>query len=124
MNIIDISPNDDLIRRIPKTPSHLKDGRPTSACFKLKPGEDGISVDILRLTTVRNSIKNPKTHLAGILRASIPINYGCNCVHSPVESNEAHALIKDVNKAIARKLASECIMIELENGLISSNTSD
>ena len=104
-----ISPEDELIRRIPKDPNFIKnDGTLSSGCFKLKSGEDGVSVDIQKLTTLELSIKNSNTHIAAILLAKVPIDLGCECIHNPVQDNIAHALIKGVTPSIAKKLGSQC----------------
>ncbi|MCU0347824.1 MAG: hypothetical protein MUC59_12870 [Saprospiraceae bacterium] len=53
---------DNLLRRIPLKPSHIFQGRITSACFKTKPSEDGLSVDIEGLTEGIYSVYNQDTH--------------------------------------------------------------
>jgi len=53
-----IQEKDELLRRVPKVQSHFYNGRITSAAFKPKPSEDGLSVDIFRLTTIDIFIKD------------------------------------------------------------------
>ena len=100
---------DELLRRIIRQPQFTKmnlDGteRPTSAAFKLNRGEDGISVDILALTTIPQAI-NLSTHTGAILLAQVPLALSCPCVHNPVPGNNAHALILNVTPSMSRKLA-------------------
>ena len=113
MKLYDIKLNDELLRRIPRKPSHLRDdGKPTSAAFKTKKDEDGLSINILSLTTVELSIPNINTHTAGIIFAKVPINLGYECKHLPLKGNYAHSLIVGDTNPIARKLAENCKMIE------------
>ena len=104
-----ITPEDKLIRRIIRQPDFFKevDGvlRPSSAAFKLKSGEDGVSVDIQALTTLEKAIPNTVTHTGAILPAQVPLSLGLPCVHDPVPGNDAHALIKNVTASIAKRLA-------------------
>src|SRR6266446_5202787 len=92
-----ITEDDQLLRRIPLVPSHIKevDGKrkPSSAAFKTKQGEDDLSVDVLRLTTLETSIPNRNTLTGAIILASLPISLGYDCKHDPIPSNNAHALI-------------------------------
>jgi hypothetical protein len=67
MPLHQITPEDELLRRIILQPQFFKitpDGvrRPTSAAFKMRSGEDGLSVDILGLTTLEQAIANRSTH--------------------------------------------------------------
>ncbi len=113
MDIYNINAKDELLRRVPKVPSHFNNGRITSAAFKPKPGEDGLSIDILSLTSIEISIKDPGKFLAAIIIAEDVTKKGCECVHNPVPENYSHALIKGITKQIARKLSEVCKVIDL-----------
>jgi len=68
--------------------------------------EDGLSVDLERLTSPQKAIQDVTRYRLYILPASIPLSLGLTCLHDPVEGNPAHALITgDMSKPIARKLA-------------------
>lgn len=104
---------DELLRRVPKVPSHYNNGRITSAAFKPKPGEDGLSVDILCLTTIEISIKDVSKFFAALLTAKDVIKEGCECVHDPIPENYSHALIKGITRQISKKLSELCKVIDL-----------
>lgn len=70
---------DSLLRRIPLKPSHIFQGRITSACFKTKPGEDGLSVDIENLVEDILNIVNKETHTVARFGAAVPIELGYEC---------------------------------------------
>lgn len=55
-----IRDTDRLLRRVQfLNPNFIKDdGRPASSSFSLKSGEDGLSVDLERLTTYAKSIQD------------------------------------------------------------------
>jgi len=116
MNILEsfiIQEKDELLRRVPKIPSHFNNGSITSAAFKPKPNEDGLSVDLLRLTTIDFFINDPNKYLAAEIIAGDAIKEGCECIHDPLPDNHAHALIKGITKQIARKLSAICKVIDL-----------
>ena len=104
--------SDNLLRRIPLKPSHIFQGRITSACFKTKAGEDGLSVDIEALVKTILESYNPETHTLARLSASIPIELGYECKHDPIDGNFAHALIVGDTNPIAKKLALAAQPIE------------
>lgn len=115
-----ISVSDTLIRRISRNPDHWKilNGvkSATSVNFKTKRGEDGLSVDILALTTLEKSVRTPTTHFVALLSAEIPICLGFECRHDPIENNEAHALIiGNITDSSAKKLAAASIAHEFPN---------
>lgn len=103
---------DNLLRRIPLKPSHIFQGRITSACFKTKPGENGLSVDIEAIVNDITATYNKETHTLARLAAAIPMDLGFDCKHDPVEGNYAHALIMGDTNPIAKKLASVAQPIE------------
>jgi hypothetical protein len=110
-----ITGSDDLLRRIIRQPQFFKevDGirKASSAAFKLKSGEDGLSVDIMALTSLGKAIANPVTHTGAVLSAQVPLNLSLPCVHDPITGNEAHALIKNVTSSLAKQLAKNAVLI-------------
>ncbi len=121
-NMYTISGADTLIRRIPRKPDHWKilNGvkSATSMNFKTKRGEDGLSVDILALTTLDKAVRTPTTHFAALLSAEIPMRLGFECRHDPIHDNKAHALIiGDITDSSAKKLAAASIGHDFPNTL-------
>ncbi|MCC6725002.1 MAG: hypothetical protein IT258_10865 [Saprospiraceae bacterium] len=112
MNTYEITPKDILLRRIPLKPSHIFQGRITSACFKTKPNENGLSVDIEALVIDIPSSYNMDTHTLARVSASVPIELGYVCKYDPVEGNNAHALITGDTCPIAKKLALAAQVID------------
>ena len=103
-----IADEDHLLRRVPfRNPSYIKpDGRVTSFAFKPKREEDGLSVDIERLTDFKASILNPEYFQLYFIIAGFVSELGLDCVHSPLEDNYAHALIVgNFTNSICSKLA-------------------
>ncbi len=106
-----IEPDDFLYRRFPiDNPMFwkLENDRkvPTSAAFKTKSGENGLSVDIAALTTPEKSVMYPLRFNIAEIAASVPINLGFHCIHNPMPDNNAHALILGENtKPITKKLS-------------------
>lgn len=78
---------------------------PSSAAFKTKPNEDGLSVDVAVLTKPEQTAGNINEFGVAQLSASTPIELGYNCVHDPQEGNIAHALILGDTNPIAKKLS-------------------
>lgn len=115
-----ISGTDNLFRRFPivNEPKYISfwkevNGRkiPTSAAFKTKSHEDGLSVDIVALTTPELSVGDPSTFNLCALSASVPLNLGKECRHNPEENNYAHALIMGDTNKIAKKLQQNATVI-------------
>ena len=106
MKILSIENEDYLLRRVPITPSYIKpDGSITSFAFNLKPNEDGISVDLERLTNHAAAILDASRFKlirinAGFIRNNI--NDGLDCTHDPQEGNYAHSLITSNNAVISK----------------------
>lgn len=99
---------DNLLRRIPfRDPNYIKpDGSITSFAFKPRRGEEGLSVNIERLTDYRSSILDPERFKLFFVLAGFIRELGLYCVHSPVKGNPAHALIKgSFTNSICRKMA-------------------
>lgn len=101
----EIKSTDSLLRRIPLKPSHIFQGSITSACFKTKPGEVGLSVDIEALINRISESYNQETHTLSRLSAALPMELGYECKHDPVDGNFAHALIIGDTNPIAKRLA-------------------
>lgn len=85
----------------------LENGRkiPSSAAFKTKPNENGLSVDIAALTTPQTTVGNANEFGVAEIPAATPINLGYVCRHDPMPDNNAHALIVGDTKPIAKKLS-------------------
>ena len=108
MEIEEIRNSDRLLRRVQFLhPNFIKpDGTPASSSFSLKKGEDGLSVDIERLTTYADSIQDRKRFRLFALVASYTNELGLDNAHDPQEDNYAHALIRgNITRGIAKKLA-------------------
>lgn len=101
----EITDNERLIRRIPRKPSHINNGRITSACFKTRPGEDGLSINIENLVDNIQNIFDSATHRLAAFESRIPIDNGYECVHDPKEGNVSHGLITGDTNPIAKKLS-------------------
>lgn len=113
MSSYTITPEDFLYRRFPIIDEprfqvffEIKDGKkvPTSAAFKTKPGEDGLSVDIKALTTPEASVIDPANYGLAEIPASTPLGLGYPCIHNPKPGNNSHALIVGDTNPIAKKL--------------------
>ena len=104
-----IQRDNELARRVPiNLTDFFKDRRPTSAAFKTKPDEDGLSVNVLNLSPINETIQDKENFIAAIFTASIPIDAGFECVLDPQPENQAHALIKGNTKTIAKKMSRTC----------------
>lgn len=103
-----IQRDDDLVRRVPKLVGFINENTPTSNAFKTKAGEDGLSVNILALTTIEDSVLDKELFAVAIFKASLPMDENYECIHSPQTENQAHALIMGDTKRIARKLSRSC----------------
>lgn len=115
MEIVPILDNDFVLRRVPSyLPNFFKpDGSVTSLAFKTKRGEDGLSVDLERLTTYEKSILDvAKFKLVrlgvGFVRSIEPLDV----IHNPQVNNDAHCLIvPEVADKQAKKMKLDCSMI-------------
>jgi len=110
MSAYKINNDDFLYRRIPKkNPFCWKevDGKkiPSSANFKTDKGEDGLSVNIAKLTTPEKTAIDTNDFAVAEFSASTPIELGYKCEHNPKPDNDAHALIVGDTKPIAKKLS-------------------
>lgn len=107
-----VQTNDRLIRKIPKKPSHINNGRITSACFKTHEGEDGLSINIENLLEENEVIHNSNTHKLAVFFSEILMNEGYECVHNEQEDNYSHGLIIGNTKPIAKKIARTSTFID------------
>ncbi len=93
-----ITVEDYLYRRVPKNnPNYWKeingDKIPSSFAFKTKPNEDGLSVNIAALTTLKATVGNAKEVGIAEISAATPIGLGYQCKQDKQPDNDAHALI-------------------------------
>lgn len=115
VNVV-IEPDDQLLRRVPfLNPDFIKpDGTPASSAFTPDKNEDGLSVDIEKLTTPEKSIISVQIFRLFSLRASMTTELGFENVHDPITDNYAHALIKGkFTRSISRKLAQSAIRVNI-----------
>ncbi len=98
MNLVAITDADNLLRRIPThIPSYIKpNGSISSMAFAKKRDEDGLSVDLERLSSYEKATLADKRYRllrinVGIIRNDI--NDGLEVMHNPLPDNEAHSLI-------------------------------
>jgi hypothetical protein len=113
-NSVIISDEDRLLRRIQFTnPDFIKpDGTPASSSFSLKRNEDGLSVDLEKLTSHEIAIKSREKYRLFVLDASFTSSLGLLNEHNPKPDNYAHALIKgNITRSIARKLAMAAVRV-------------
>jgi len=116
---IDLLPNDSLLRRVQfLDPLFIKeDGTPASSSFtlkKLKDGrfEDGLSVEVERLTTFQTAIQDVNRFRLFALTVAYVQSLELACEHDPLPDNFAHALIKgNISRSVARKLAQGTVRI-------------
>jgi hypothetical protein len=85
----------------------LENGKkiPSSAAFKTKADEDGLSVNIAALSSPQATVGNAEEFGVAEIPASIPIGLGYECKHNPQPDNDSHALIVGDTKPIAKKLS-------------------
>jgi len=109
-----ITDKDFLLRRFPiiEEPKYaafwkLENGKkiPSSAAFKTKQDEDGLSVDIAALTTPEQTAGNKAEFGVAEISAATPINLGYKCEQNIQPGNIAHALIVGDTNPIAKKLS-------------------
>jgi hypothetical protein len=95
---VDILDSDFILRRVPTyLPNYIKpDGSITSRAYQKKRAEDGVSVDLEKLSSFEKATLGDKRFRllklnAGVIRHDI--NDGLNTVHNPLPENDAHGLI-------------------------------
>lgn len=80
--------------------------KPTSAAFKTKKDELGLSVDIAKLSTPESSVLDYCKFGLCKLQAKTPIDLGHGCKHDPLPENNAHSLIVGDTNRTAKKIAN------------------
>lgn len=78
---------------------------PSSAAFKTKPNEDGLSVNIAALISAKATVGDIEDFGVAEISAKTPINLGYDCKHVPQPHNKAHAIIVGDTNPIAKKLS-------------------
>lgn len=111
--IIEIQNDDRLLRRAFHTDPHwVKDDMTvTSLAFKLRKGEEGLSVDIERLTTYEASITNRDRFRLFAITAGYVRDIGLDCLHKPVDGNYAHAEITGISSNKYSSLLAKAAVI-------------
>jgi hypothetical protein len=103
--------SDDLLRRVIFTdPNYITpDFTATSFAFtprKIAGVQEGLSVDVARLTTPERSIVDRFKFRLYSVKAGYVRQIGLDCLHDPIEGNNAHALIVGQFKnSTAKKLS-------------------
>lgn len=89
---------DNVLRRVPTfLPNYIKpDGSVSSMAFRLRKGEDGLSVDLERLSSFSQATLGRSDFR--LLRVNVgqirnDINDGLDVIPDPIEGNDAHSLI-------------------------------
>ena len=91
-----IAPDDFLLRRIPFTdPNYIRDDNTvTSFAFKSKKNQDGLSVNLERLTDYQKSIQDRTRFRLYKLKVEFVLSLGdLDVKHNPQPDNYAHCLI-------------------------------
>jgi hypothetical protein len=104
-----ISESDRLLRRVQFLhPNFIKpDGTPSSSSFSIKTGENGLSVDLERLTTYEKSILDKNRFRLFFLNTSATVNLGLKNIHDPQPENYAHTLIVgNFSRSVCRQLSA------------------
>ena len=88
------------------------DGTPASSSFSLKKGENGLSVDLERLTTYSNAIQDRSRFRLFALDAGFTRSLDLENVHDPMPENPAHSLIiGEIARGLSRKLARAAVRV-------------
>ncbi len=87
--------------------------QPTSAAFKTKPNENGLSVNIKPLTPdIASFIGDTQSYKVAEFSAAIALIEGYKCEHDPIVTKEmnnpGHALIIGNTEKIAKKISKNC----------------
>lgn len=119
MDEIQVLDTDDLLRRVVYiNPNYVRPDL-TVTSFAFTPRkingvlEDGVSVDIARLTTLEKSIADKLKYRLYSVKAGAVRTLGLDCRHAPVEGNDAHALIIGHFKtSTCKKLAQTAVRVQ------------
>lgn len=103
---------DFVLRRVPTfLPNYVKpDGTISSFAFRLRTGENGLSVDVEKFSSFEKATLRRKDFR--LLKLNVgqirnEVNEGLDVIHDPLPDNEAHALITgDINKRKQQALVS------------------
>ena len=114
---VEIKNNDTLLRRVPyKDPKYIKDdGSLSSLAYTPRNQDRGLSVNIERLTTYKESILNIRRFRLFAHKAIQFRELNLECEHDPLPENNAHALVVGMNpnnRKIPRKLARSATRIK------------
>jgi hypothetical protein len=112
--VVEIKNEDRLLRRAIFTdPSYVKDDMTvTSFAFKLRKGEEGLSVDLEKLTTYPKSIGDVEKYRLFAVIAGDVRSLGLDCFHKPVEGNYAHSeIVGNNSNSVRSQLAKTAIYI-------------
>ena len=118
VDVLPIYDKDNVLRRVPThLPNYIKpDGSITSLAFRLRKGEDGISVDLERLSSFKKATlgnANFKLLRLNVGKIRNEINEGLDVIHKPIEANDAHSIIiGNITKSKQRKLVSHSTKID------------
>ncbi len=119
MDVIEISDDDQLYRRL-ITRFHINpDGTVNSAAFKgrnWKP-DPSISADLAKLTTPEQCLAHAGRDgfSIGVLLARVPRTLGFTVRHAPEPDNDAHALIEGKNDRSTCRLLAEATIVMLQD---------
>ena len=106
---------DFLLRRVPGAdPRYIKDDNSISSfAFSKKKDEDGLSVNLERLTTYENSILDrTRFRLYRIQAGFVRSLEGLDTVHDPLPDNDSHSLIVgNITKSKAGAMSREAKLI-------------
>jgi hypothetical protein len=93
--VIQLNNEDRLLRRVIfKDPSYVRENMTvTSFAFKLRKGEEGLSVDIEKLTTYEKSITSVEKYRLFAVSSKDVRSLDLDCIHKPLPDNYAHAEI-------------------------------
>jgi len=88
-------------------------GQVNSAAFVTNGRPDNqISVDLARLTTPEQTLRDRRHFGIGAILAGTVRQLGFEALHAPLEANSAHALIRGENsKAKCRQLAEHTVVL-------------
>lgn len=97
--VVKILDEDRLLRRaFFRDPSYVRDDMTvTSFAFKLRKGEEGLSVDIEKLTSYEKSIVDTERFRLFAVSAKDIRSIDLDCAHKPIPGNYAHAEISRTN---------------------------
>jgi len=111
-----IDNQDNLLRRVPLAdPRYIKpDQTLNSFAFKKKKSEDGLSVDVERLTTYARAILNEERFCLCKISAESLRSLSLEAEHNPLPDNYAHALITgNITNGCAKRMAHKAEFVNI-----------